>query len=136
MTIFDGGRRAGNQAIAQSVYEEMTAVYGQTVLEAIREVEMALVSMQATGQQMEAQRKVTRSALQRLRIAHEAYAAGSVELTGMLDARKNYQRSLEELQRLKAERLNAFAALALSLGEGTAVKADVAGLRLSAVAGD
>lgn len=124
VTIFDGGRRAGNQALAQSAYEEMTTVYGQTVLEAVREVEVALASVRAAGQQSAAQRQITRSALERFRIVSDAYGAGAVELTSLMDARRNYQRSLDELQRAKAERLAAFAVLAVALGEGAPMGED------------
>ena len=45
LPLFDGGRRKADIARARSVYEEKVAEYRKTVLQAFREVEDALVSM-------------------------------------------------------------------------------------------
>jgi multidrug efflux system outer membrane protein len=118
VTIFDGGRRAGNEAFARSYHEEMVETYGQTVLQAIREVEAALSSLQLAQDQLDAQKLAARSALNRFRIANEAFAAGAIELTALLDIKRAYQRSLDDLQRLKGDVLGAFVSLSMALGDG------------------
>jgi outer membrane protein TolC len=118
VSIFDGGVKKGEQAFAQSYYEEMVETYGKTVLQAVREVESALTNLTTTGRRLDAQKAVTRSALNIFKIGSDAYAAGAIDQTALLESRKNYQRSADETQRVKAEMLRSQAALAYALGLG------------------
>ncbi len=121
LTIFDGGRRVADTALAKAAYEEMVITYGQTVYQAIREVESALASQRASMSRWEAQNRIARSALAMLSNTAEAYTLGAADLPAMLDARRTYQRSADESKRAKAENLNAFAKLSLALGAGSLV---------------
>jgi NodT family efflux transporter outer membrane factor (OMF) lipoprotein len=121
LTIFDGGVKKGEKAYAQSYYEEMVETYGKTVLQAIREVESALVTLKTTNRRLDAQKSMTRSALNLYKIGNEAYAAGAIDQTALLESRKNYQRSADETQRVKAELLRSQAALAYALGMGSRI---------------
>lgn len=118
VTVFDGGRRAGDEAIARSVQQEMLETYGQTVLQAIRDVEMALLTVNTTRLQLDAQQLMIRSATTRLGFASQAFAAGSIDMVGLLDVRKSYHQALNEEFRLTAELLAAHAGLAFALGDG------------------
>ena len=118
VSIFDGGVKKGEEAFAQSYYEEMVETYGKTVLQAVREVESSLASLKTTARRLEAQKAVTRSALNIFKIGSEAYAAGSIDQTALLESRKNYQRSADETQRVKAELLRSYANLSYALGLG------------------
>jgi len=119
VSIFDGGLRQGEKAFAQSYYEEMVETYGKTVLQAIRDVDSALAGLKASGRRLEAQKSVTRSALNIFKIGSDAYAAGAIDQTALLESRKNYQRSADETQRVKAELLRSYATLAYALGLGS-----------------
>jgi len=119
VTIFDGGQRRGEKAFAQSYYEEMVETYGKTVLQAVREVESALAGLRAAQRRLEAQKSVTRSALNIFKLTNEAFAAGAVDQITLLEHRKNYQRSADEYQRMKSELLRGYATLAYSLGLGS-----------------
>lgn len=121
LTIFDGGRREADTALAKAAYEEMVITYGQTVYQAIREVESALAIQRASMSRWEAQNRIVRSALAMLSNTAEAYTAGAADLPALLDARRAYQRSADESKRAKAEALNAFAKLSLALGAGIVV---------------
>ena len=116
VTIFDGGRRAADTALAQAAYEDMVITYGQTVYQAVREVESALSGLRAAQQRLEAQQLGHRSALNAFKISSDAYALGALDLGSLLDARRAYQRNLEEQQRSKADMLRAYAALSQALG--------------------
>ncbi len=118
VTIFDGGRREGDKAIAQSYYEEMVETYRQTIYQAIREVESAVFNLKASSMRLDAQKRSARAALNMFKIASNAYTLGSVDLTSLLDTRKNYQRSLDESQRTKAELLKGYASLGQALAAG------------------
>jgi NodT family efflux transporter outer membrane factor (OMF) lipoprotein len=121
LTIFDGGRREADTALAKAAYEDMVITYGQTVYQAIREVESALASQRASTLRWEAQNRVVRSALAMLSNTTEAYTVGAADLSAALDARRAYQRSADESKRAKAETLSAFAKLSLALGAGSLV---------------
>ncbi len=118
MSIFDGGVKRGEQAFAQSYYEEMVETYGKTVLQAVRDVESALANLKTTSRRLEAQKAVTRSALNIFKIGSDAFAAGAIDQTGLLESRKNYQRSADETQRVKADLLRGYANLSYALGLG------------------
>lgn len=118
MSIFDGGIKRGEQAFAQSYYEEMVETYGKTVMQAVRDVESALANLKTTSRRLEAQKAVTRSALNIFRIGSDAFAAGAIDQTGLLESRKNYQRSADEAQRVKADLLRSYANLSYALGLG------------------
>ena len=126
LSIFDGGVKKGEEAFAQSYYEEMVETYGKTVLQAVREVESALANLKTTGRRLDAQKAVTRSVLNIFRIGSDAFAAGAIDQTALLESRKNYQRSADETQRVKAELLRNYATLSYSLGLGS-VLADAPG---------
>jgi NodT family efflux transporter outer membrane factor (OMF) lipoprotein len=119
VTIFDGGQRRGEKAFAQSYYEEMVETYGKTVLQAVRDVESALAGLRAAQRRVEAQKAVTRSALNIFKLSNEAFAAGAVDQVTLLEHRKNYQRSADESQRMKSELLRGYATLAYALGLGS-----------------
>lgn len=116
LTIFDGGRRAADKALAQAAYEDMVITYGQTVFQAVREVESALSGLRAARQKLDAQHLSQRSALNAFKISNDAYALGALDLASLLEARRAYQRNLEESQRAKADMLRAYAALSQALG--------------------
>ncbi len=116
VTIFDGGRRAADTALAQAAYEDMVITYGQTVYQAVREVESALSGLRAAQQRREAQQLGHRSALNAFKISSDAYALGALDLGSLLDARRAYLRNLEEQQRSKADMLRAYAALSQAMG--------------------
>ena len=118
LSIFDGGVKKGEEAFAKSYYEEMVETYGKTVLQAVREVESALANLKTAGRRLEAQRAVTRSALNIFKIGSEAFAVGAIDQTALLESRKNYQRSADETQRVKAELLRNYANLSYALGLG------------------
>lgn len=119
ISIFDGGQRKGEKAFAQSYYEEMVETYGKTVLQAVRDVESALTSLRAAGRRLEAQKAVTRSALNSFKLSNDAFAAGAIDQITLLEHRKNYQRSADETQRMKSELLRGYATLAYALGWGS-----------------
>lgn len=122
VTIFDGGRREGENTIAQAAHEEMVIAYGQTVYQAIREVESALSNLRATSLRLEAQKQTLRASLHLFRNASDAYTIGSVDLTALLEVRRNYQRNLDDTLRTKADVLRTYSTLAQALGSGTTLE--------------
>jgi NodT family efflux transporter outer membrane factor (OMF) lipoprotein len=131
-TVFDGGRRQGEKDFADAYYEEMTQTYRQTVFQAVREVESAISSVNTTQRRLEAQKRNSRAALNMFKAATDAFEVQAVDAASVLEARKNYQRSEEEVLRLKAELLRAHASLYQALGEGGTPKKRTAEVESSA----
>jgi hypothetical protein len=125
VSIFDGGIKRGEEAFARSYYEEMVETYGKTVLQAVREVEGALMNLETTQRRLNALNGVTRAALNKFKNSSDAFAAGALDQAGLLESRKNYQRVKDEAQAVKAELLRSYANLAYALGFG-AVLSEVA----------
>lgn len=127
VTVFDGGKRAGDKAYAQAYYEEMVETYGRTVYQAVREVESALSSYQSIRLRLDAQQRATRSALAIFKISNDAYALGSIDLSALLESRRNYQRHVDDTQRVKAELLRSQVNLSQALGLGGTLDSEAVG---------
>lgn len=118
VSIFDGGRKEADKALSQAAHEEMVETYARTVLQAVREVEGALVGLRAAREQLALQQRLTASGLQSFKISAAAYQAGALDSTTLMESRKGYQRALEDERRRKADFLRAHAALQQALGGG------------------
>ncbi len=121
VSIFDGGQRKGETAFAQSYHEEMVETYGKTVLQAVRDVESALANLRTANRRLEAQRGVTRAALNLFKQGSDAFALGALDDATLLEYRKRYQISFDEAQRMKSDVLRSYATLANALGLGSSV---------------
>jgi NodT family efflux transporter outer membrane factor (OMF) lipoprotein len=119
-TIFDGGRLAADKDLAQAAYEDLVITYGQTVFQAVREVESALGGWRAAQERLNSQSLSHRSALNLFKSSSDAFALGAMDLAGQLSARRAYHRNLEDLRRTRGELLRAYAAVFQALGGGWA----------------
>jgi NodT family efflux transporter outer membrane factor (OMF) lipoprotein len=117
-TVFDGGRRQNEWEFADAYYEEMALTYRQTVYQAVREVESAISGVNTTQRRLEAQKRMSRAELNRVKSSADAFEAQAIDAASVLEAQKNYKRSVEEVLRLKAELLRAHASLFQALGQG------------------
>lgn len=118
VSIFDGGRKEADKALSQAAYEEMVETYARTVLQAVREVEVSLVGLRAARDQLALQQRLTASGLASFKLSASAYQVGALDSTTLMEARKNYQRALEDDHRRKADYLKAHVALYQALGGG------------------
>jgi NodT family efflux transporter outer membrane factor (OMF) lipoprotein len=117
-SIFDGGRKEADKALSQAAYEEMVETYARTVLQAVREVEGALVGLRYARRQLALQQQMTASTLNTFKISAAAYQVGSLDSTTLMEVRKTYQRALEDERGRRADALRAQVALYLALGGG------------------
>ena len=118
VSIFDGGRKEADKALSQAAYEEMVETYARTVLQAVREVEGALVGLRSAREHLALQQRLTASGLSSFKLSASAYQVGALDSTTLMEARKNYQRALEDDRRRKADYLKAHVALYQALGGG------------------
>jgi len=77
--IFDGGARQAQISQARAQFDAQVAIYRQTVLTALQEVENAMVQIRVFEQQEAVQKLAVQSAQQSLRLARNQYDQGLVD---------------------------------------------------------
>ena len=100
--VFDGGRLAGNVALAHARFNELAAAYGQTVVTAVNEVEAALTGLRNEGRRLAYLTAVLEEAQAEVDLQSERYAAGVGGYTDFLDAsrtRLNVEAALAAAER-------------------------------------
>ena len=130
--VFDGGRLAGNVALAHTRFNELAAAYGRTVVTAVNEVEAALAGLRNEGRRhafLSARREEAQASLD---LRSQRYASGVGGYADLLDA----SRTLLDVESALAgsERSLALARLAVhrALGGAWTAPDPVAGESLAA----
>lgn len=77
--IFDGGARQAQISQARAQFDVQTAIYRQTVLNALQEVENAMIQMRVFEQEDAVQRLAVESARLSLRLARNQYDQGLID---------------------------------------------------------
>ena len=85
-TVFDGGLRSANKAIAVASYDQTVANYRQTVLTAFQEVEDNLAAARVLEQESVVQNDALHSAREALSLVNNRYKAGTAALLDVLTA--------------------------------------------------
>lgn len=94
LTLFDAGRLRKNVEIQNALQEQALALYEATVLQALRDVENALVAMAQEQDRRDTLLKAAAAATSALNLAQSQYSAGTSDFFRVLDA----QRSLLSVQ--------------------------------------
>ncbi len=114
--IFDGGRRANDQALSQRTHEEMVSTYQRTLLQAAREVDDALANVQATRARMGAQQAAEQATARILALNRQAFGIGAASTATLLEAQRVWQQARAEQLRLQGEYLKSLISLYQALG--------------------
>jgi multidrug efflux system outer membrane protein len=121
--IFNGGRLRANVDIAKSGAQQQYLAWKQTVLNAIEEVENALVGLRNNYQTVAALRKVVDSYEEALGLARESYKGGATSLLDVLDAERNLSNSRIALAASIRNLSNNYVALNVAIGGGADIQA-------------
>ena len=132
LPLFDGGARHAASAAAKASYDEAVAAYQGQVRRAVREVETALVALDASAQRQADAESAARDFEASLRATQARQKSGLASLLDLEAARRNAVQAQSALIELQRERAAAWIALYRALGGGWSA-ADAAELR-SAVA--
>ncbi|MCG1041153.1 efflux transporter outer membrane subunit [Mycetohabitans sp. B8] len=116
VTIFDGGLRSAKVDAARAAYDEQVAVYRQTVLAALQDVEDNLTSLRILEQQIALQQASVDSAQQALDIVLNQYKAGTAAYLSVLTAQASLLSARQTLQSLAGQRMTASVGLIKALG--------------------
>lgn len=118
MTLFDAGARRAKTEQAQARYDQQVARYRQTTLQAIGEVEDALVQLNVYAQEISVQREALAAAQDTLRLIDNQYQAGFVDYLAVSSAQATALNSERTLLNLLGTQLTASVQLISALGGG------------------
>jgi NodT family efflux transporter outer membrane factor (OMF) lipoprotein len=118
LPLFDGGARAAQTAAARAGYDEAVAVFRAQLRRAVREVEAALVALQATAEREADVRAAAADFEAALRATAARQRAGLASLLDLENARRNAAQAQSTLIELQRERVAAWIALYRALGGG------------------
>lgn len=116
--IFDGGARAASTAAAQASYDEAVALYRAQLRRAVREVETALVDLDATARRAVDAQAAARDFEASLRATEARQKGGLASLFDLEAARRNAVQAQSALIELQRERVAAWIDLYRALGGG------------------
>jgi len=117
-TLFDGGARSAAQTRALAAYDEQVARYRQTVLDAVREVEDALVLLRVLEAEIAEQRRVVALAEENEQLVTHRYQAGIVTYLEVAVAQNTTLNARRTLLSIEGTRLEASVQLLAALGGG------------------
>ena len=117
-TLFEGGLRNADVAVARAAYDAQVAVYRQTVLTAFQQVEDELVALRVLEQQAAAEATAVRAAQLSVRLALNQYIAGTVPYTSVITEQTALLGSQQTALSVQEQRLVASVALVQALGGG------------------
>lgn len=118
LPLFDGGRREAGLAQAHAVQQETAAIYRQTVLTALREVEDGLSDLRLLAEQTRAQADAIASSARAAHLSRIQYREGSVSYLDVMDADRSVLAQQRVGVHLDQARAHATVALIRALGGG------------------
>lgn len=124
LPLFDGGRRAAAEDAAQARYEEAVVLYAARVRQAVREVEEALVTLEAARERSEDARIAVEGYRASFVATEARYRSGLGSLIELEDQRRLMLVAELNLVALQRERMAAWIALYRALGGGWERPAD------------
>ena len=124
MTLFDAGLRRSKVEQAEARYDQQVARYRQTTLQAIGEVEDALVQLNVLAQEIVVQREALVASQDALKLTQNQYDAGVVDFLSVSSAQAAALNSERTLLNLLGTQLTASVQLISALGGGWQMDTD------------
>ena len=116
--IFDGGTLLHRQRNAQANYDQMVALYRETIINAFQNVADSLKAIKEDALALRAAYKASRAALKSMSIAKQQMTLGDTSALSLLINEQLYQQAQLNLIQAQANRLSDTVALFQSLGGG------------------
>ncbi|MGE4559443.1 MAG: efflux transporter outer membrane subunit [Desulfobulbus sp.] len=122
--LFDGGKTRAGVEKTVAVYEEALAAYRAAFLNALEDVENALVGYASAQTKRQTLTRSVRAYREALTIAEEQYRRGLTNFLDVLDAQRSLYTAQTNLSATNAEVLTSFISLNKALGGGWQAVAD------------
>ncbi len=116
--VFHGGQLLAQKRAAEAAYDEASAQYRETVLQAFQNVADSLRALDHDATALQSQTDAWRAAQASLDLTRGQYRVGGVSYVALLDAQRQYQQSVVNLAQAQASRYADTAALFQALGGG------------------
>ncbi|NLJ63407.1 MAG: TolC family protein, partial [Alcaligenaceae bacterium] len=116
LSIFDGGARTARVHEAMAAYDAQAAAYKQTVLEAVREVEDALVQWHGLHKELTNQQRALDAARLSLQLTRNQYEAGLIDYLSVVQVETNALNAERAMLSLQSELFIAATKLMTALG--------------------
>lgn len=116
LSIFDGGARTARVNEAMAAYDAQAAAYKQTVLEAVREVEDALVQWHGLHKELTNQQRALDAARVSLQLTRNQYEAGLIDYLSVVQVETNALNAERAMLSLQSELFIAATKLMTALG--------------------
>lgn len=116
--IFDGGRLRGQLALTQAQRELLLESYRKSVLQALVDVENALIAVRETAAREAAQRRAVELAREAFTLGEERLRQGTIDLTTLLTTQNALFQAEDVLIQVRLARLLAVINLYQALGGG------------------
>ena len=117
-TIFDAGSRSAQVEQARAAYDQDVALYRQTVLAALQQVEDELATLRILEQQNAVENEVVKTAKEATRLTLNQYKAGTVPYSSVITAQTTELTNEETALAVTESRLVASATLIEAVGGG------------------
>jgi NodT family efflux transporter outer membrane factor (OMF) lipoprotein len=118
LPIFDAGRRRAQYGVAVSSRDAAVDTYNRTVVDAMRDVAVQAVSLQALASQQKSTEATLDAAHTAWVLADAGYRSGISEFLNVLAAQDSQLQQQQSLAQVQAQRLDAWAMLMRALGGG------------------
>lgn len=122
LPLFDGGRTAAFEDLAEARRNTAVADYEKTIQQAFREIADLLSARASLAEQRKATEAVVRAYQERLIVAEARFKSGSMSLLDVLDAQRELFASQQAAIQIRRAQLSAAAQLYKALGGGDAVE--------------
>jgi len=116
--VFDAGRLAAGHELAQARQAELLAVYRQTIVQALGDVQTALHTLAGVDAQILAHTQELEQARRALALAEVRYRAGAESLLALLETQRTLYAAQDQAVQLQNDRLQGHVALYKALGGG------------------
>jgi multidrug efflux system outer membrane protein len=116
--IFSGGRLAGQEKLTEARRTELIAAYEQAVLNALRDVETALMANRESTAQLDYAEQAAAESATAFRIAEARYRSGAQAFQIVLDAQRTLLSADDAVAEARRARLAAAVGLINALGGG------------------
>lgn len=120
LPLFDGGRTAGFEGVAEARKNSAVADYERTIQQAFREVADLLSARASLAEQRQATEAIVKAYQERLVVTEVRYKSGSASYLEVLDAQKELFAQQQAAVQIRRAQLSAAAQLYKALGGGDA----------------
>lgn len=118
VTLFDAGRLRRNIDIQSALQEQALALYESTILQALRDVENALIAFAQEQMRRESLQVAVNAGRNALELAQSQYSAGTIDFLRVLDAQRSLLTVQNQLALSEAEVASDLIRLYKALGGG------------------